>query len=72
MAKIELTNREIEVIEKQLRYEIEVWSATDEEKEVLTSVIDKAEELMHELEAYDDCAEIGLVQWFYNKYKEQV
>lgn len=70
MGKIELTTEEIRVIEKQLNGEIEVWSATDEEQEALMRVIDKADALMDDLNAYN---ELGgdLIKWFYNKYKFQ-
>lgn len=74
MKKIELSADEIKVIKQQLNGEIEVWNATDEQKKLLTGVIDKAEALMDELDAYDDLdnyMEGGLVAWFYDKYKAQ-
>lgn len=74
MKKIELSADEIKVIKQQLNGEIEVWNATDEQQKLLTSVIDKAEALMDELDAYDDLdnyMEDGLVAWFYDKYKAQ-
>lgn len=51
-----------------------MWNATDEQQKLLTGVIDKAEALMDELDAYDDLdnyMEGGLVAWFYDKYKAQ-
>ena len=51
-----------------------MWNATDEQQKLLTGVIDKAEALMDELDAYDDFdnyMEGGLVAWFYDKYKAQ-
>lgn len=74
MKKIELSAAEIKVIKQQLNGEIEVWHATDEQKDLLMGVIDKADELMHELNAYDDLDDYedgGLVEWFYDKYKVQ-
>ena len=74
MKKIELSADEIKIIKQQLNGEIEVWNATDEQQKLLTGVIDKAEALMDELDAYDDLdnyMEGGLGAWFYDKYKAQ-
>lgn len=74
MNKIELSAEEIKVINQQLNGEIEVWNATDEQQKVLTGVINKAEALMEEQDAYDDLdnyMEGGLIAWFYDKYKAQ-
>lgn len=74
MKKIELSAAEIKVIKQQLNGEIEVWHATDEQKELLMGVIDKADALMDELDASDDLDNYphgGLVEWFYDKYKAQ-
>jgi hypothetical protein len=71
---VKLTADEIKVIKQQLNGEIEVWNATDEQQKLLTGVIDKAEALMEETDAYDDLdnyMEGGLVAWFYDKYKAQ-
>lgn len=70
MKKIELTADEIKVIEQQLNGEIEVWSATDEQQEILTKVTNDAEALMDELDAYDEL-DGDLIQWYYEKYKAQ-
>lgn len=70
MKKIELTADEIKVIEQQLNGEIEVWSATDEQQEILTKVTNDAEALMDELDAYDEL-DGDLIQWYYDKYKSQ-
>ena len=70
MKKIELTADEIKVIEQQLNGEIEVWSATDEQQEILTKVTNDAEALMDELDAYDEL-DGDLIQWYYDKYKAQ-
>ena len=68
MNKIELTAAEIQVIEKQINGEIEIFTATDEEKAILTT--EQAEELLDELEAYDEL-DGDLISWFYGKYKAQ-
>ena len=70
MKKIELSADEIKVIKQQLNGEIEVWNATDEQQKHITSVIDKAEALLDELNAYDEL-EGDMVLWFWNKYKAQ-
>lgn len=74
MKRIELTPDEIKVIHQQLNGEIEVWSATDEQQKHLTSVIDKAGELLEELDAYDEMTDKydgDTILWFWSKYKEQ-
>lgn len=69
MRQIELTEREIEIIEKQISRKIGMWSDA-ETKSILIGVIHKAETLMHELEAYEESGD-DLIKWFYNKYKAQ-
>lgn len=74
MKMIELSADEIKVIKQQLNGEIELWSATEEQQKLLTSVIDKADALMEELDAYDDLdnyMEDGVIGWYYDKYKAQ-
>ncbi len=74
MNKIELTAEEIQVINQQLNGEIEVWSATDEQQTLLTGVLDKADELLEELDAYEELDEKfggDLVKWYYAKYQAQ-
>lgn len=70
MKKIELSADEIKAIKQQLNGEIEVWSATEEQQKHLTSVIDKAESLLDELDAYDEMGD-DMILWFWNKYKAQ-
>lgn len=70
MKKIELSAAEIKAIKQQLNGEIEVWSATEEQQKHLTSVIDKAESLLDELDAYDEMGD-DMILWFWNKYKAQ-
>lgn len=68
--KIELSKEELEVIEKQIKGGVGYEPETDEEKELMMGVIDKADALMRELDAFDELGE-SLVGWYYNKYKEQ-
>lgn len=70
MNKITLSADEIQVIKQQLKGEIEVWSATDEQQQLLTGVIKKAEALMDELDAYDELNG-NLVEWYWEKYQAQ-
>jgi len=73
MKAIVLLADEIKVIDQQLKGEIEVWSATEEQQRLLTGVVEKAENLLDELDAYDELENEGgdLIAWFYRKYKEQ-
>ena len=43
---------------------------TDEENKALANVIEKADNLMEELDAYDELGD-SLMQWFYDKYQAQ-
>lgn len=70
MNRIVLTEDEIKIIEKDLKKEFNPFDASDEEKEILMGVLDKAEELMHELKAYEESGG-SLLKWFYDKYKSQ-
>lgn len=73
MKSIVLSADEIKVIDQQLNGEIEVWSATEEQQRLLTGVIDKANNLLDELDAYEELENEGgdLIAWFYRKYQEQ-
>lgn len=68
--KIELTNVEIEIIKAQLAGEIGMFTATDEQRAVMMGVIDKANALCEELDAYDEMGD-DLIAWFWNKYQDQ-
>ena len=68
--KIILTEQQKSVIEKQLNGEFNPFNASEEENRALQQVVDAAEALMKELDAYDELDE-SLVAWYYNKYKEQ-
>lgn len=70
MERIELTQKEIEVIGLQLARKIDISTATEEQKVLLMGVIDRAEALMDELDAYDELDD-DLIRWYYDKYKQQ-
>ena len=70
MGKIELSQEEIDVIELQLAEKIDIDTATEEQKVLLMGVIDRADALMAELNAYDELDD-NLIKWFYDKYKSQ-
>ncbi len=68
--KIELTEREIEVIQMQLAGKLELFTGQDEEMKIICDIVGRAEKLMKELDAYDESGD-DLIEWYYNKYKEQ-
>lgn len=73
MRKIELTEKQIEVIHQQLNGEIEVHSATEEQQKLLMEVIDMADVILEEEDAYDELERQGndLIQWFWDRYQAQ-
>ena len=68
--KIILTDEEKAVIEKQLKGELNTFFMEDREREIIDKVIDDANALMTELDAFDEL-EDNLVKWYYDKYKAQ-
>lgn len=65
--KVELTNLEHQMLNHFLEKEgFSSLSATEEEMKALSSVIDKANKLMDETNAYDDMGD-NLMVWFYNQ-----
>lgn len=68
--RIILTDEEKAIIEKQLNGEFSPFDATDEERQTMNNVIQSAEALCKELDAYDDIGD-SLLQWYYDKYKAQ-
>lgn len=74
MKKIELSQAEIEVIEKHLRGEIGNFTATPEEQQMLTKLLSDAETLQDELDAIDEVMEepdCDILSWYLKKYREQ-
>ena len=70
MNTIDLTQKEKEVINQRFNKEFDMFTATDEQQKVYMSVIDKAERLMRELNAWEELGD-SLIEWFWNKYNEQ-
>lgn len=70
MKRIELTEQEIQVIRAQLNGEIGAFTATPEQQKILMGVIDKAEALLDELDAYDEMGE-DMIKWYWEKYQSQ-
>lgn len=70
MRKIELSKEEIEMIKRYERDEYFHDTMTEEQREIFGCVIDKAEALEEELDAYEE-SRSDLIRWFYAKYKTQ-
>ena len=71
--KIELTEREIEVINMYLNGEVGTLLPTDVQ-ETMMAVISKAETLEGKLDAYDEVLateKCDLIRWFWGKYSAQ-
>ena len=74
MAKIELTELQKALIQKQLNEQYDPFMASEEEQVAFNDVIDKAEALSDELDAVDDYVDNydgDLIKWFWAKYQEQ-
>lgn len=70
MKRIELTDLELKMLRLNIAGEFYTLTATPEEAAAMISVIDKAENYMQELDAYDELEE-NLMEWFYDKYNNQ-
>lgn len=68
--RIELTPLELAMLKRDLAGEFFPTEQTDEENKALANVIEKADNLMEELDAYDELGD-SLMQWFYDKYQAQ-
>lgn len=69
-SKIVITDKEKQVIEKHLNGELNAFFLEDRERELIDKVIDDAEKLMKEQNAYDEI-DNSLIAWYYNKYLAQ-
>ena len=69
MTQIVLSDKEIELIHKYFNGLIGL-GASKEVQEIFGGVINKAEALMEELDAYDEVGN-DLIAWYWNKYKAQ-
>lgn len=68
--RIELTELELRMLKANVNGEFFPPEATKEECVAMRSVITKADDLMEELDAYDEL-DSNLMLWFLNKYNEQ-
>lgn len=68
--KIELSPLELAMLKRHLDGLFFPPEQTDEENKAFASVIEKADNLMAELDAYDEL-DYSLMEWFYDKYKVQ-
>lgn len=62
--------KEIDVLKRQIRGEIDGWMAPPEELEIIAKAVKNAEALLAELDAYDEVGQ-SLMAWYYRKYREQ-
>lgn len=70
MKKIELNAKELDVLERQVKGEINDWMLPVEEINILNKLITDAEALLDDLDAYDEL-DGDLMRWYYNKYRSQ-
>lgn len=68
--KIELTELEKKMLDLNVSRDFNPMTATKEEAAAMNSVIHKAEDLMEELDAYDELGD-SLMEWFKAKYEKQ-
>lgn len=70
MKKIELTDLELRVLQQDVKGEFSDFDATEEELRAMVSVLNKADDLMRELDAYNELGD-SLILWYWNKYLAQ-
>lgn len=73
--RIELSDLELEMTKRHLNGDFFPPEQTDEENRAFARVIDKADKLMGELDAYDELdryENMSLIQWFYDKYSKSM
>lgn len=70
MKKIELTELELRVLQQDVNHEFSEFDATEEELRAMVSVINKADDLMEELDEYDE-PDGDLILWYWKKYLAQ-
>ena len=70
MEKIELTERQKELIQSQLNGTYSPFTSSEEDQVAFNDVIDKAETLCDEMDAYDEMG-VDLLAWFWKKYQDQ-
>ena len=72
--KIELTPEQIEAIELQMAGRITMFGASQRQRELLSDVLEAAEELMLALDRTEERMkpEEDLIEWYYDRYKKQL
>lgn len=70
MNKIVLNEKQKAVLKKQIDGEYSPFFSPNEEQLLLNEVIDMANDLMDEREAYDEAGD-DLMVWFWNEYNKQ-
>ena len=70
MEKIELTEKQIAVINKYFEGKLSMFGTDEEDMETMKSVIAMAEDLQEELDAYDESGD-DLIRWFWDIYNTQ-
>ena len=70
MKTIELNATELKVLDEYFAGEIGMFTATDEQRAVITKLNEQARSLMDELDAWDELGD-DLIGWYYNKYLKQ-
>lgn len=70
MNKIVLNEKQKAVLKKQIDGEYSPFFSPNEEQLLLNEVIDMANDLMDEREAYDEAGD-DLMEWFWNEYQKQ-
>ena len=70
MRKIELTDLELRLLKLDVIHEFSDFDATEEELRAMVRVINKADDLMRELDEYDELGD-DLILWFWEKYLKQ-
>lgn len=70
MSKIELNANQKAVIQKYIDGEFSPFLSNEEDQEAMNQVLDMANELEEELDAYDESGD-DLVKWFWEQYQKQ-
>ena len=65
-----MSAKDVDVLMRQIRGEIDGWMVSDEERDIIIKIVNDAEALMAELDAYDELGQ-SLMAWYYRKYREQ-
>ena len=74
MSRIILTPEEKAVIQQHLNGQVGMFTATQQQMDILKPVINRAKELMLELDAFDEVFESidgDLLGWYLRKWQEQ-